>query len=121
MNPVNERWEEYWDYVLKVYEIISTKESSMNLIEPRSKAVHDGTMSIELVKISGEKLRRAIFRCVRLFHRKQDLPDDFQIEKMILLYKHKEKLDDLDNYKLIFLRLIIVISEVVVLKMCPYC
>ena len=65
-------------------------------------------MSIELVKIPGEKLRRAIFRCIRLCHRKQDLPDDFRIERMILLYKQKEKLDDLDNYRRLFLRLIIV-------------
>ena len=88
---MKEGWEEYWDYVLKVYDLISLKESKdMDIIEPtyeeisaiidnldKSKAVH-GSMSIELVKMSGEKVRMAIFRCIMICHKNQDLPDDLK-------------------------------------------
>ena len=71
----------------------------------KSKAVH-GTMSIELVKMAGTSFRKMIHRCVYLCFISSEIPDEFRLEKMILLYNHKGKLDELDNYRGIFLRLI---------------
>ena len=65
-----------------------------------------GTMSIELVKIAGISFRKLVHRCVFLCFISSEIPDEFRLEKMILLYKHKGKLDELDNYRGIFLRLI---------------
>ena len=120
-NPVEEGWEVYWEYVSKIYEIISSKEISDDEIqEPtyeeissiidkldRTKAVQ-GIMTIDLLKNASTNIRRAIYRCVRLCHLRNNMPDKFRIEKMVLLYKHKGKLDELDNYRGIFLRMIIV-------------
>ena len=64
-------------------------------------------MSIELLKKAGPNLKKMIFRCVTLCFESSEIPDAFTMEKMILLYKHKGKLDELDNYRGIFLRLII--------------
>ena len=120
-NPVEEGWEVYWEYVSKIYEIISSKEISDDEIqEPtdeeissiidkldRNKAVQ-GIMTIDLLKNASTNIRRAIYRCIRLCHLRNNMPDEFRIEKMVLLYKHKGKLDELDNYRGIFLRMIIV-------------
>ena len=118
-NPVNDGWHEYWEYVVKIYDIISRKEADNVMEAPKyqeicdiidkldtSKAVY-GTMSIDLIKKAGCNVRKMIFRCVSLCFKSSEIPDAFRIEKMILLYKHKGKLDELDNYRGIFLRLII--------------
>ena len=118
-NPVADGWEEYWNYVTKIYDTISLKET-FNIMEgptfeeidtiidnlDKTKSVH-GTMSIELVKKAGIKFRKMVHRCVYLCFVSNEIPDEFRIEKMVLLYKHKGKLDELDNYRGIFLRLIL--------------
>ena len=118
-NPIEDGWEEYWEYVVNIYEMISQKEKMSAMEGPsleeinaiidnldKTKSVH-GTMSIELVKKSGENFRKLVHRCVHLCFISNEIPDEFRIEKMILLYKHKGKLDELDNYRGIFLRLIL--------------
>ena len=118
-NPVPDGWEEYWKYIVDIYEIISKNEKESIVVGPtfeeinriideldKSKAVY-GSMSIELLKIGGVSLRKLIHRCVYLCFISSEIPSEFRIEKMILLYKHKGRLDDLDNYRGIFLRLII--------------
>ena len=64
-------------------------------------------MTIELVKMAGINFRKMVHRCVYLCFVSNEIPEEFRIEKMILLYKHKGKLDELDNYRGIFLRLIL--------------
>ena len=107
--------------VIKIYEIISRNEASKERMNgptyeeiteiidklDKSKAVR-GTMSIDLIKRTGENFRKMIHRCVRMCYMEKRMPEEFRIEKMILLYKHKGKLDELDNYRGIFLRLVIV-------------
>ena len=103
----------------KIYDNISRKETiniregptfeEINVIIDnldKSKSVH-GTMSIELVKKAGRNFRKMVHRCVHLCFVSYEIPEEFRIEKMILLYKHKGKLDELDNYRGIFLRLIL--------------
>ena len=41
--------------------------------------------------------------------RQNRIPDPFRIEKMILLYKNKGEMDDINNYRGIFIRLLILI------------
>ena len=120
-NQINDGWEEYWDHVVKIYDMISEQEVFKDGIdEPtfeeisaimdkldKTKAVH-GSMSIELLRGTGKNFRKAVYQCVMLCYRRREMPDEFRIEKMILLYKHKGKLDMLDNYRGIFLRLVIV-------------
>ena len=120
-NNIKDGWEEYWEYVIKIYEIISRNEASKERMNgptyeeiteiidklDKSKAVR-GTMSIDLIKRTGENFRKMIHRCVRMCYMEKRMPEEFRIEKMILLYKHKGKLDELDNYRGIFLRLVIV-------------
>ena len=72
----------------------------------KSKSVH-GDISIDLLKNAGTNLRRLVHRCVYLCFMSSEIPEEFRIEKMLLLYKHKGSLDDLDNYRGIFLRLLI--------------
>ena len=118
-NPIKEGWEEYWSYVVDIYEMISQKEEistgegptfeEINTIIDhldKTKSVH-GTMTIELVKMAGLNFRKMVHRCVYLCFVSNEIPEEFRIEKMILLYKHKGKLDELDNYRGIFLRLIL--------------
>ena len=120
-NPIKDGWEEYWEYVFETYEIISKNEANKDEMDgptfeeiseiidklDKSKAVN-GTMTIDLIKRTGENFRRMIFRCVKMCYSEREMPDEFRLEKMILLYKHKGKLDELDNYRGIFLRLVIV-------------
>ena len=118
-NPVADGWEQYWEYIYSIYEMISKSEKDSLIEGPTfeeidiiindldaSKAVH-GSMSIELLKIGGVNLRKLVHRCIQLCFSSSEIPDEFRIEKMILLYKHKGRLDELDNYRGIFLRLII--------------
>ena len=67
----------------------------------------DGDMTIDLVKVGGEKLWHLIYRCVCYCYEAEDLPYELRIEKMILLYKNAGAIDELDNYRGIFLRHII--------------
>ncbi len=119
-NPVPENWEEYWNCIDDIYELISYKESSDIKQGPTEKEIDDiinqldgtkavyGNMKIDLVKACGEGIRKVIHKCIVACFQSCQLPDEFKIEKMILLYKNKGKLDELDNYRGIFLRLIIV-------------
>ena len=114
-NPIEDGWEDYWEYIVSIYNIISEKECN-NIVDgptfdeidiiinnlDKSKAVH-GTMSIELIKKAGIGFRKMVHRCVSLCFISNEIPDEFRMEKMILLYKHKGKLDELDNYRGIFL------------------
>ena len=118
-NPVTEGWELYWDYVNAVYDVISEREKSVVKDSPtfqeieeiingldKSKSVR-GEMTIELVKKMGVSGKKMIHRCVKMCFESLSIPEEFRVEKMVLLYKNKGSLDELDNYRGIFLRLII--------------
>ena len=75
-NAVADGWEEYWKYVIGIYEMISENEKVSILEGPTfeeidqiineldiSKAVY-GSMSIELLKIGGVDLRKLVHRSV---------------------------------------------------------
>jgi hypothetical protein len=64
-------------------------------------------MTIELIKLAGESFKALIHRCVAACFESNQIPEEFRMEKMVLLYKHKGKLDEMDNYRGIFLRVVI--------------
>ena len=118
--PKGEIWHKYWQVVDDVYQMLRKVNSSnsednkpvrediFRLIRnlKTGKAVN-GNMSIDLVKLGGEKLWDLIFRCVCWCFEAEEIPLDMRIEKMILLYKHAGEIDVLDNYRGIFLRHVI--------------
>ncbi len=118
-NAVRNGWEEYWEVVQNVYERISVLENEkpkegptygeirkiIQELDPK-KSVY-GNMSIDLLKLGGENLHKVIHQCVYACFMSCEIPEEFRIEKMILLYKHKGSLDNLDNYRGIFLRIVI--------------
>jgi hypothetical protein len=118
-NPVADGWEEYWKVVDEIYEYISEKEK-VNIKEgptleeigkiidelDSKKAVY-GDMKIDLIKIAGDNFKALVHRCVVACFESDEIPDEFRMEKMVLLYKHKGELDDMDNYRGIFLRIVI--------------
>ena len=64
-------------------------------------------MSIDLIKLAGDNVHKVVHQCVYACFMKGEIPDEVRIEKMVLLYKHKGLLDDIDNYRGIFLRIVI--------------
>ena len=120
--PQERIWIQYWRYVDEVFELIDniTREEYDLEDEPRfdeiEKIVHElkeskatyGSMSIDLVKLCGKKVTEVIYRCILLCFRRNVFPTKFQIEKMTLLLKSKGMIDNINDYRGIFLRNIIV-------------
>ena len=119
-NPVAAGWEEYWKTVDDIYKSISEKENEMNIVDPPTlkeissivdnldaKKAVQGDMTIKLIKLAGDSFKALIHRCVTACFESNQIPEEFRVEKMVLLYKHKGKLDEMDNYRGIFLRVII--------------
>ena len=118
--PEGETWEKYWTYIDEIYNLIydhtsDCKEDVIPLREDIFKIIQSlnakkavcGSMTIDLVKLGGEKIWDLIFRCVVCLVEAEKLPVDMRIEKMVLLYKMAGEISKLDNYRGIFLRNII--------------
>ena len=65
-------------------------------------------MSIDLVKLCDDTMVHVIYRCILMCFRQNVFPEPFQIEKMTLLLKNKGVIDDINDYRGIFLRNVIV-------------
>jgi hypothetical protein len=102
-NPVTPGWEEYWKTIDNIYQDISEKEKEINIVEPPTfaeisdiidnldgKKAVQGDMTIELIKLAGESFKALIHRCVAACFESNQIPEEFRMEKMVLLYKHKE-------------------------------
>ena len=66
-----------------------------------------GTMSIDLVKLCDDTMVHVIHRCILMCFR-HVFPESFQIEKMTLFLKNKGVIDNINDYRGIFLRNVIV-------------
>ena len=123
-NPVCQEglWQEYWSCVDEVFNLIDdiTRHQYNPEDEPRfdeiekivkelkeSKATY-GSMSIDLVKLCGSTMTEVIHRCILLCFRENVFPEKFQIEKMTLLLKNRGVIDNINDYRGIFLRNVIV-------------
>ena len=120
--PSEEVWEEYWGCVDSVFDLIDnvTKDEYDPADEPtlaeiekivnglkESKASY-GTMSIDLVKLCDSTMVHVIHRCILMCFRQNVFPEAFQIEKMTLLLKNKGLIENINDYRGIFLRYVIV-------------
>ena len=118
--PEGEIWQRYWACVDDVYSLISDlssrdtgkvipkKEDIFRIIMSlNAKKAVNGSMTIDLVKLGGEKVWDLIFRCIKCFVEAENIPIKMRIEKMVLLYKFAGEIHVLDNYRGIFLRNII--------------
>ena len=116
--PQEKIWKEYWQCVDEVFDLIDdiTRNQYNPDDEPRfdeiekivnelkeSKATY-GPMSIDLVKLCGSKMTEVIYRCILLCFRRNVSPEKFQIEKMTLILKNKGIVDNINDYRGIFLR-----------------
>ena len=64
-------------------------------------------MNGDLVKLCGDPVIGMIHRCLTACFNQEDIPDQMKIEKMVLLYKNVGELCDIDNYRGIFIRKLI--------------
>ncbi len=114
-------WEEYWKQIDETFNIISRK--TMNGYEQTSEPTEAeigkiigelqtrkacyGPMTIDMVKLGGDKIVKLVHRCILMCYRQNILPDKLREEKMSLLYKNKGSIEILNDYRGIFLRHII--------------
>ena len=132
-NPVpnDTIWRDYWNIIDDVFDLLKTKKKQVDVFSfPTFEEVKKiilstddkksvlGTMTSDLVKIGGDSIVGLIHRIIVACCMKNDISEDMRSEKMVLLYKNKGQLIDLDNYRGIFIRLLcLCASEVAVPKM----
>ena len=114
-------WSDYWRLIDETYELINEKtrlkyeltdepteaEIFKIISEMETKKACYGPMTIDLVKLGGEKIFRVIHRCIVMCVRQNVLPTKLREEKMTLLYKNKGQMDNINDYRGIFLRYIV--------------
>ena len=121
--PKGEIWEMYWNEVDKLFLQIDkttmgesvhdkdkgpTQEETKKLlssIDPKSSVM--GSMSGDLLKLAGDSVVQMVHNTLLSFFMNEDIPLQMKIEKIIILYKNSGQLSNLDNYRGIFLRHII--------------
>ena len=119
-NPVpNEKvWQDYWKVIDDVFEIINSitlhkydaneepKEDEIDAIirNMDSKKTNYGTLSIDLAKMCGRKISSLIHRCILTCFKQNIIPSLLREQKMTLLLKNKGVIDEINDYRGIFLR-----------------
>ena len=115
-------WDRYWICVNEVFELIDhvTKDMYNSDDEPKLSEIEEivkglkeskasyGSMSIDLVKLCDVTMVHIIHRCILMCFQQNVFPDCLQNEQMTLLLKSKGKIDNINDYRGIFLRSIIV-------------
>ena len=119
-NPVPSEsvWQEYWKTIDELFEIINAKtlhkydiddepsESEIDSIirSMDSKKTNYGTLSIDLAKLCGGKISSLIHRCILVCFRQNVIPALLREQKMTLLLKNNGVIDEVNDYRGIFLR-----------------
>ena len=119
-NPVpSERvWQDYWKIIDEIFERINSitlnkydineepKENDIDSIikSMDSKKANHGTLSIDLAKLCGRKISSLIHRCILACFRQNVVPSLLREQKMTLLLKNKGVIDEINDYRGIFLR-----------------
>ena len=117
--PQGQLWAEYWNLVDDVFNMLKMKrESVVEYSLPTFEEIKTliwktddkksvlGTMTSDLVKIGGDSVVGLIHRVIVSCCLENDIPDSMRNERLVLLYKNKGPLTDLDNYRGIFIRLL---------------
>lgn len=117
--PKGKIWEQYWKLIDEVFELLesqipesddyclpSFEEIKKLLMKTDDKKSVLGTMTSDLVKLSGESMIKMIHRFVVRCCQHDKIPEGMREEKLVILYKNKGQLTDIDNYRGIFIRLL---------------
>ena len=117
--PEGELWQKYWKEVDEVFDAIQKLEDVGEVDGPSyeeiEKLLHAidvkksvlGSLKGDLLKTVGEPIFQAIYRLLLACFDIEDIPIQMKIEKMVLLYKNAGELFDMDNYRGIFIRSVI--------------
>ena len=116
--PKDQVWQDYWRVVDKTFDEIDalTSKSYCSDDEPTeleidaiirgmnaSKSCY-GSLTIDLAKLGGKKLSSLMHRCILQCFRMNVLPSLLREEKMTLLLKNHGVIDQINDYRGIFLR-----------------
>ena len=117
--PKGKIWGEYWKLIDEVFQLMKTKnEWAVDYSLPTFEEIKElvwktndkksvlGSMTSDLVKIGGDSIIGMIHRVIVACCSENKIPDEMRNERMVLLYKNKGQLTDLDNYRGIFIRLL---------------
>ena len=118
--PDDDLWKEYWVLIDEVFALLDQKAKQNEEYEEPSfseiqsiidelkitKATY-GPLTIDLVKLGGIKITKLIHRCILRCIRENKLPDVFREEKMTILLKNNGVIGNINDYRGIFLRCII--------------
>ena len=118
--PIDELWQEYWSTVDEVFDLLDEKtQKCMVCEEPTleeiegiidnleiSKATY-GPITIDLIKLGGKKIVRLVHRCILKCMRLNTLPKLLRKEKISILLKNNGVIDNINDYRGIFLRHVI--------------
>ena len=121
--PKGEIWQRYWKEIDELFAEMAQRtvreckrtevvgptveqiKTLINNIDTKKSVV--GSMTGDLVKLGGDSLVRLIHRCIFTCFTREDIPVQMKIEKIVLLYKKSGEITDMDNYRGIFLRYLI--------------
>ena len=118
--PDDDVWREYWSLVDDVFDLMDERTQQSGILEEPTfeeietiiknlkvnKATY-GCLTIDLVKLGGKKLAEVIHRCILKCVRLNQIPTLFREEKLTLVLKNNGVIDNINDYRGIFLRNII--------------
>ena len=117
--PNGEIWDEYWKKVDEVFDILNEQKDNVHFVNPTYEEIKAivmstndnksvlGTMTTELIKVIGDDMIKLIHRLILSCCKYENIADGMRNEKLIILYKNKGPLTEMDNYRGIFIRLIV--------------
>ena len=120
--PDDPLWKEYWEIADDIFDLIDVITGSVYSVddEPTAEEIDTiikemsankssfGSLSIDLAKLGGVKVSNFIYRCILVCFQRNDIPDALRKEKMVLLLKSRGVIDNINDYRGIFLRNVIV-------------
>ena len=119
--PRGNMWQDYWNLIDEICELIEkqcTEEVSTDYTLPTLEEINKlimgtndrkavlGSMTSEMVKLAGDDMIKLIHRMIVTCCEGDTIPDGMRNEKLVILYKNKGTLNDMDNYRGIFIRLL---------------
>ena len=121
--PKGELWEMYWKEVDDLFDCLIKKTgleaARETVVGPSLKEITDlisslntrkavtGKMSGDLMKLGGAPIAKLVHRCIYACFMQEDIPIQMKVERIVLLYKNSGAITDMDNYRGIFLRYLI--------------
>ena len=119
--PCEKVWREYWKVIDELFKLIDSatlhvyderdepkEEEIKSIIQSMdSKKSNYGTLSIDLAKLSGRKISSLVYRCILTCFKQNIIPDLLREQKMTLLLKNKGVINEINDYRGIFLRYLV--------------